>query len=179
VQTIYSGTGTGVTSPVAGFAAYANNATATTTQTPGDNSTFSGWSGTCGCTGTDACAPTIIADCTTIATWTANTQYTLSVTRPSNGETVTADIGSILCGPNDNNCLEYYYTGAVATLTGTCATGWYGGVWTGDGTGTTTREFTMTSSQSVAYACSKTGGVAKVGTGPAIKIGTGAGMIIP
>lgn len=116
VQTIYAGTGTGVTSPVAGYQAYANNATATTTQTPGANSTFTAWSGTCGCTGAGACAPTITADCTIIATWTENTKYALAITQPETG-IITSGDGYILCSASDLDCSHQYYTGEEVTLT--------------------------------------------------------------
>jgi hypothetical protein len=39
------------------------------TQTPNSGYTFTGWSGTCGCTGTGTCDPTITAACTVVANY--------------------------------------------------------------------------------------------------------------
>jgi hypothetical protein len=174
----YTGTGSGVTDPVAGTYNVDTGVTYTVTQTADALSTFAGWSGTCGCTGSDACAPTITANCTIIATFNSDTQYLLTVTYPTDGSVVTSDTGAIICGGNDRQCSDTYYSGTV-TLTGACGTGYYGGAWAGNGTGTTTREFTMDADQSVSFSCSKTGGQPKVGTGAGMTIGTGVGMIIP
>lgn len=146
----YAGTGVGTTSPAAGVTAYANGATATTTQTP-TNSTFTGWSGTCGCTGTGACAPTISADCTIIATWADATLYGLTV-EYSDDLLITSAAGGITCGSENQYCYNEYYSGDVV-LTGTCKDGYYGLTWSGDGTGTTTRTVTMDGNKSVSASC--------------------------
>jgi hypothetical protein len=162
VTTSYAGTGTGTTDPAEGTRLVNDGTTDTTTQTPGANSTFTGWSGTCGCTGTGACAPSITASCTKIATWTADTSYTLSVTAGEGAGVIVSDTGYISCGSGNVICEDSFYSGTVV-LTGTCAEGFYNGQWSGDGTGTTTRSFTMSSDQSVGFSCEWAG--AKISSG--------------
>jgi hypothetical protein len=126
------------TSPAAGPHDYASGATATTTKTVADNWTWAGWSGTCGCTGTGACAPTITAACTIIA----------------NGELTTSGLGYIRCGTGEFDCTHQYYTAEEVTLSTVCASGgrWVNPVYTGDCTGATC-VLEMTADKSVGVSC--------------------------
>jgi hypothetical protein len=170
VTVSYTGTGTGTTSPAAGVTAYANNATATTTQTPSDNSTFSGWSGTCGCTGTGACAPTITADCSIIATWADNAKYTLSVAYPLHGEIVTSDVGGINCGGGNNTCVADFYS-QVVTLTATCPSGFMSPTFGGDCSGSTCAP-TLSANKQVSASC-VCANCATIGSGGSMTLGSG------
>jgi len=125
--------GSGTTSPAEGDGVVNDDATATTTQTPSEHWTFAGWSGTCGCTGTDSCAPTVTANCTIIATWTEAAKKSITITFPDNGELITSDKCGLYCGQGDVNydCSCDWYAEDV-TLTCTPATGYYGCTMTGD-----------------------------------------------
>lgn len=159
VTTSYAGTGTGVTSPVAGTATYNSGVTATTTQTPSSDSTFTAWSGTCGCTGSGACAPVITANCTIIATWTIKDEYTLTVTKPSNSELVSSGTGSVYCGGGPfsyEECADDYYTGEAVTLTATCPARWGDPTWGGDASSCGTADtcvVTMDADKTVTLGC--------------------------
>jgi hypothetical protein len=172
----YAGTGTGATDPVAGVYQYDDDATATTTQTPATHSTFTSWSGTCGCTGTGACAPSITSDCTIISTWTADTAYSLTVTPPTTGETVMADSGTINCAANTTGrCSDLYYSGTV-NLSIYCATGYYNPVFSGDCSGSTC-VLNMNASHTVGTSCTngrrvKLGGTGRMKMGGSGHIGT-------
>lgn len=176
VTVSYAGTGTGVTDPVAGVHPYANNATATTTQTPTSPSTFTGWSGTCGCTGSGACAPTVTADCTIIATWAAPTYYTLTVGYPQNGELITSDTGGINCGRENYECSKPYVSGTV-TLSCNPAVGFYNCTFSGDCTGSTCSP-EMTANKSVSVA-STNGRCVTLGPGGTMTLGAGGGVNPP
>jgi len=170
VTVSYAGTGVGTTDPAAGVTAYANGATATTTQTPSANASFSGWSGTCGCTGTGACAPTISADCTIIATWAEDDKYTLSVAYPLHGEVITSDVGGINCGGGNNTCIADFYS-QVVTLTTTCPTNFMSPSYGGDCSGTTCAP-TMSANKQVSASCICSN-CATVGSGGTMTLGSG------
>lgn len=86
VTVSYAGTGTGVTSPSPATFERAVGEAINISQTPTNNSTFAGWSGTCGCTGTDTCVATMpTEDCTVIATWNAGITITPSVIGTTGG----------------------------------------------------------------------------------------------
>jgi len=123
--------GDGVTSPAAGDENVLSGETATTTQTPDANYTFAGWSGTCGCTGTGSCAPTVTDDCTIIATWTANNTKKLTVTYPSYNELVLSDKCGINCGRGSYSCSCDWYNEDI-TLSCDAGTGRYNCVLTSD-----------------------------------------------
>ena len=122
----HTGTGTGATDPIAGEHIYAEEAAVSVTQTPTDaNMTFTGWSGTCGCTGTGDCSfsmpdPSPEAFCTVIAEWTEDQIYRLDVTPSEHGERITSDIGGIDCGDGTSQtegCSAVFYAGEEVTLT--------------------------------------------------------------
>ena len=125
---------------------------ATTTQTPATHSTFTGWSGTCGCTGTGSCAPMITAACTIIATWSADSQYLLLVTYPLRGEIVVADSETILCGGGNLLCSDTYYTGTTVTLSTACPLSASKTIYDGDCTGSSC-SLAMDVIHSVGVAC--------------------------
>jgi hypothetical protein len=176
----YSGTGLGTTSPAAGNEEVASGATATTTQAPLTGSTFTGWSGTCGCTGTGACAPTITENCTIVASWSLDTQYLLTVSIPANGATVTSDVYGINCTttpdpPSDQVCTVYVLSGETVTLSTACATYWYGATYSGDCSGSTCA-LVMGADKTVGVSCTN-GRAATLGAGATVTIGTGSGVI--
>lgn len=151
----YAGSGAGATTPAAGSVSHAQDDSVSVTQTP-SNSTFTSWSGTCGCTGTGACSFTMPgSDCTVIATWTDNPKYTLTVTPPVHGEVVVSDTGGINCGGGNSICTAQYYSGTPA-LTTTCAQGWYGPTFGGDCTGASCAP-SMTQDRTVTAHCVKPG----------------------
>ncbi len=172
VQKIYVGSGT--TSPDEGFDAYASGATATTTQAPSANYTFSAWSGTCGCTGAGACAPTITADCTIIATWIEDTKYTFTITPGAGVTRVASDVGPIDCGGNQLSCYESFYSGTILNLAAECDTYWGNPIYTGDCSGTTCSP-TMTAAKAVGASCEVVSGI---GVGPAVRVGTGPSFTV-
>jgi len=114
-----SGTGSGVTDPILGDHEYTEEGAVAITQTPGQNASFTGWSGTCGCSGVGNCEFTMPGnDCTAIATWAVDEQYTLTVSPPTNGEIVTSDVGDISCSmASTDRCVAVYDVDTVVTLT--------------------------------------------------------------
>ncbi len=173
VRTTWVGDGT--TDPPAGDREILSGETDVTTQTPGENKVFAGWAGTCGCTGTEDCSAVITADCDKIATWVDAQQFLLTVTYPTNGETVMSDSGLVNCGGVNQVCARYHYSGTV-TLTGTCADYWYNGVYSGDCSGSTCA-LNMTADKSVGFGCTN-GRAITLGVGGTITgIGTGGGVI--
>ncbi len=107
-------------------------------------STFAGWGGAC--SGTNACAITVIADITISASFTLD-DVTLFVTKGGTGMgTVTTTAAGINCG---SDCNETYTPGQMTTLnavaaTGSTFTGWTGGTCTGTGSCTLTMNAAVT-----------------------------------
>lgn len=117
----YAGLGEGTTNPASGSHTYTEGGAVSITATPGANASFSGWSGTCGCTGTGNCNFNMPGnDCTAIATFADNTQYTLNVTYPSGSIIVYSDSGGIHCGDYNPDCSHQFYSGTVVSLTSAC-----------------------------------------------------------
>ena len=138
------GTGTGtVTSSPPGidcgsdcFDLYDHNTVVTLTAVPNINSTFTGWNGTSGCSGTGTCVVTMTQARTVNAVFVMKT-FKLDVFKAGNGSgTVTSAPAGIDCGAD---CSETYNYGVTVTLTAapnasSNFTGWSGGVCTGTGT---------------------------------------------
>lgn len=161
--------GHGTTDPAEGVHAYGAGQI-TVTQTPSDDASFSAWSGTCGCTGSGTCTPTLSADCTIIATWTDDPQYQLLVNYPLHGEVVVSDVAGINCGGGNLACVANYYS-QVVTLTTTCPSGFMNPTYSGDCTGSTCTP-TMSADKQVAVSCAcsscftiGSGGTATLGSG--------------
>jgi hypothetical protein len=149
----YTGTGSGTTDPAAGYVEHNAEDSVSISATPSDTSTFTGWSGTCGCSGTSDCEFEMPAnDCTAIATFTDNSRYSITVIYPEHGETVHSSAYGINCGNDHDDCYKTYYSGETITLTPTCADYWYDPQYSGDCTGSTC-ELTLTENKAVGLSC--------------------------
>ena len=146
----YAGTGEGTTNPASGSHAYTVAAEVTITATEGANASFTGWSGTCGATGTGSAVFNMPAnDCTAIATFADDPKYTLTVTYPGDGITADTDVGGIHCGEYNLDCSAQYYSGATVIVTSTCSTA---SVFSGDCTGADC-SLSMTADKNVSLSC--------------------------
>lgn len=172
----YAGTGIGTTDPASGTWTYDEDATATTTQSPGNYSSFSGWSGTCGCTGTGSCAPTITESCTIIATFDYS-PVTLTVSVVGSGGTITSEDNEISCG----SLCSANYQGEVITLTASYQynkTIAWGGT-DGGGCSGNTCTITMNAARAVTATFNNLPGQSTLGgAGGQITFGTGGSMML-
>ncbi len=108
-----TGTGSGVLTPTVGTHIYVSNTLVSVAAAPAISSTFSGWSGDC--TGTAACAVTMLADKVVTATFALN-QYTVTVSADA------AAGGTVQGGGT-------YAYGSTVVVTATTNTGYTFGGW--------------------------------------------------
>jgi hypothetical protein len=149
----------------------------TLTTTPDGTSTFTGWSGACG--GTGSCVVTMDTAKSATATFTTFTviQYALSVTKiGTGGGSVSSSPVGIDCGAT---CSEVFDVGTEVTLTATAdGTSTFTG-WSGACGGTGSCVVTMDAAKSVSAAFTKTQhalSVTKTGTGTGTLTSTPAGI---
>lgn len=172
----YAGTGAGVTDPAQGSTSKAQGATVTITQTPTSPSTFTSWSGTCGCTGAGSCEFSMPGnDCTVIATWADVTRYTLTVSYTVEKGKVTSTDNYISCGYGESkDCIYNYANGTEITLAGVCYDGWYNPTLSGDCSGSSCN-LTMSAAKTISLTCTN-GRAANIGSGGSVTLG-GSGTI--
>jgi uncharacterized repeat protein (TIGR02543 family) len=118
----------------------------TLTATPATGYTFTGWSGTGGCTGTGTCAVTMSAAQAVTATFTANQTLSLSITGTG---AVSSSPTGVSCANTTSPCSASLTTGGAYTLTATPGTGYTFTGWGGACTGTGTCAVTMSAAKSV------------------------------
>jgi streptogramin lyase len=114
----------------------------TLTASASAGSTFAGWSGGGGCTGTGTCAVTLGANTTVTATFNVIPSFMLSVAPSGTGSgTVTSTPSGITCGAT---CAASFQSGTQVTLTAAAANGSTFAGWTGGGcSGTQTCAVTL------------------------------------
>ena len=179
-----TGTGTGtVTSSPAGIscgatcsALFDQGSTVTLTAAPGVGSTFTGWTGPCGGSGT-TCTVTLTAATSVRAAFTLN-QYALAVTRAGTGTgTVTSSPAGITCGAT---CSAMFDHGTSVTLTAAAAIGSTFTGWSGACTGaatTCTVAMTAAASATATFAQNQyTLTVSRTGTGSGTVTSAPAGI---
>ncbi len=133
----HTGTGSGVTSPVQGEHSEGEATEVVITATADEGSSFNGWGGTCGCTGstspcTIASFPT--SDCTVTANFDLDALYTLTV-GVSGVESLTSNIVKHCSVDSNGNMTQCTFSAAadeVITISTTCKDGYYGATWSGD-----------------------------------------------
>jgi hypothetical protein len=118
----------------------------TLTASASGGSTFDGWSGCDGVSGT-TCTVTMSGARSVTATFTVQ-RFALTVSKGGTGSgTVTSSDGGINCGPT---CLAPYDSGTLVTLTASASGGSTFGGWSGcDGVSGTTCTVTMSGARSV------------------------------
>jgi phospholipase C len=151
---VAAGTGTGtITSSPAGIncptmcsASFPQNSQVTLSETPGTNSTFTGWSGAC--TGTATCSVTVAAAESVTATFSsASPSYAVTVTEAGTGTgTVTSNPAGINC---PTTCSASFTQNTQVTLNETLGTGSTFTGWSGACTGTATCSVNVTAAESV------------------------------
>ncbi len=127
---------------------FSSGATVTLTATPGANSVFAAWSGSC--TGTGPCKVTLSQNASVTATFSAVTPA-LSVALAGTGTgTVTSSPAGINCGAT---CKANFTSGTNVTLTAAPSTGSTFAGWTGgcSGTGTCTVDLTTDTSVTATF----------------------------
>jgi hypothetical protein len=144
VTVTMAGTGSGLVDDGQGFSCSTGNCiksvysgdSVTLSATPNSNSTFVGWSGTAGCTGTSTCVLTNITSAKAVtATFNLKPTYTISVSKTGVSGTSTITGGTINCGAT---CSQVVMQGDSLTLTAnpdanSIFTGWTGGGCSGTG----------------------------------------------
>lgn len=164
--------GDGIDCPSTCSATEPLNSAVTLTATPGEGSTFTGWTGECAGSAATTCTFTMTADATVGATFAPAAQ--LSVTVSGNGS-VSGGSGAINCGNGATICSATFAQNATVTLVATPTTGATFAGWTGACGGTaTTCTVLMSAAKSVAAAF--TGGVAGGGLALTVTV-TGNGTV--
>jgi uncharacterized repeat protein (TIGR02543 family) len=139
LTTATNGTGQGTISASPAGPTYTAGTTVTLTGTAASGSTFAGWSGD----GTGSTTRQVVMDGNKTVTATFNltpaTTYTLTTATNGTGQ---GTISASPAGPT-------YAAGATVTLTATAASGSAFAGWSGDGTGSTTRQVIMDGNKSV------------------------------
>ncbi|MBI5381124.1 MAG: putative Ig domain-containing protein [Opitutae bacterium] len=135
-----SGTGQGSVTIFPSLAAYPVGAVITITATPASGSIFAGWVGDASGT-TNPLQYTVSKNTTISASFAPNTPNTYVLAMNKSG-TGSGTISANPAGPT-------YTEGTVVTLTATAASGSTFAGWSGDGTGSTTRQVTMDGNKSV------------------------------
>jgi len=147
-----AGTGTitsspaGISCPTTCAASFPQNTKATLSETPGTNSTFTGWSGAC--TGTAACSVTVAAADSVTATFSSTSpSYAVTVTEAGTGAgTITSSPAGVNC---PTTCSASFAQNTQVTLSETPGTGSTFAGWSGACTGTSTCSVTVTAAESV------------------------------
>jgi Neprosin/Bacterial Ig domain/Divergent InlB B-repeat domain len=137
---------------------YPSGTAVTLSATPTGGSTFSGWAGNCG--GTGSCGLTMTANKNVTALFTAPvTNYTLSVTGGGNGQGTVTGTGincTITGGTPSGTCSASYSSGTSVSLTATPAGGSTFSGWGGSCAGSGSCSVTMTASKNVSASFSAT-----------------------
>ena len=157
-------------------ASYDSGTKVTLTAAPTSGYQLDSWGGACSGATTTTCEVTMDSAKTVSVTFKVvqtPTNYTLSITAPSNGK-ITSNTGGIDCG---TTCSASYASGTKVTLTATPNTGYVFSSWGGACSGTTvTCEVTIDSAKNV----TATFGVASTPTTfnlTVTKTGTGSGSV--
>jgi len=137
---------TGINCPTTCSASFPQNTQVTLSETPGMNSTFTGWSGAC--TGTATCSVTVAAAESVTATFSsASPSYAVTVTEAGTGTgTVTSSPAGINC---PSTCSASFTQNTHVTLSETPGTGSTFAGWSGACTGTSTCSLTVTAAEAV------------------------------
>src|SRR5208282_3317635 len=127
-------------------ASFPQNTQVTLSETPGTNSTFTGWSGAC--TGTATCSVTVAAAESVTATFSsASPSHAVTVTEAGTGTgTVTSSPAGINC---PTTCSASFTQNAQVTLSETPGTGSTFAGWSGACTGAAACSVTVTAAESV------------------------------
>jgi hypothetical protein len=168
----YIGIGNGVTDPVSGNYSEGAGTEVTVTATADANSTFTGFTGTCGCTA----SPCTIAsfpgnDCTVIAEFIRNPEYWLNVVLSAGINTLTSNVGISCTYSPDQPCQFKVASDTEVIFAVIPLSGYYGCVFSGCSNTTCL----MTSDKTFSVSCTN-GRAMTLGTGGTITLG-GSGTI--